>query len=154
MYSQDWLNQHIEKLVKNSPQNILFEQSNHVYCFANERKIKTTHSTTIHATTGKEPINIKTDMRHCGKPLSFAEYSMRRAQITISFQNISFNSFGTNIPLLTTSSNHYTIPLTQANQLANNLEKSISIIITLTVTETKCNHDMAQKMHPQYVTHT
>ena len=69
--SKEWLNQDVKNLDKNSQQNILFEQNNHVYRFG-DATIKTTHSTTTPATTGKEPISIKTDTLGSDKPLLFA----------------------------------------------------------------------------------
>ena len=44
-------------------------------------------------------------------------------------------AFGKNIPLVTTTSGQYAIPLTQAKQAINNLDRQSNSIITLTVSD-------------------
>ena len=42
----------------------------------------------------------------------------------INFQNDTINAFGENIPLITTTSEHYVIPLTQAKQVIKNITEN------------------------------
>ena len=39
---------------------------------------------------------------------------MKKAEMKINFQNDTINTFGENIPLITTTSGYYAIPLTSA----------------------------------------
>ena len=48
----------------------------------------------------------------------------------INFQNDTINTFGENIPLITTTSSHYAIPLTSTKQATDNGNDSA---ITLTI---------------------
>ena len=70
----------------------------------------------------------------------------------INFQNDTINVFGQNIPLVTTSSGHYAIPLTPAKQAINDLERESSSNITLTINNInqQSNHAIAIKLHCQF----
>ena len=51
----------------------------------------------------------------------------------INFQNDTINAFGEDIPLITTSSSHYVIPLTSAKQAINNIDRENNSAFTLTI---------------------
>ena len=70
----------------------------------------------------------------------------------INFQNDTINAFGQNIPLVTTTSGHYAIPLTPAKQAINDLERESSSNITLTMNNInqQSNHAIAIKLHRQF----
>ena len=149
---KEWLNQYINNLQEDGQRSVKFTNSHHVYRFGDGRKIKAIHSATIPAVIGKESIYIQTDVLDNDIPLLFSRSSMKKAKMTINFQNDTINAFGVNIPLITTSSGHYAIPLTPAKQLINNLDRSkdSNSTITLTLTEEKSSKDMALKLHRQF----
>ena len=49
-----------------------------------------------------------------------------------------------------TSSSHYTIPITKAKRLINNLNRESDMSITLTMTNDKHNHNITLKLHRQF----
>ena len=58
---------------------------------------------------------------------------MKKAKMKINFQNDTINAFGENMPLLTTTSRYYAIPLTQAKQVINNIDRESSTRVTLMI---------------------
>ena len=77
---------------------------------------------------------------------------MKKAEMKINFQNDTINTFGGNIPLITTNSNHYTIPLTSAKQAINNINRENNSAITLTINNIneQSNQTIALKLHQQF----
>ena len=98
---------------------------------------------------GKEHINIQSDIINNDIPLLFSRTSMKKAQMKINFQNDTINVFRENILLVTTTSGHYALPLTQVKQAINNSRNSSSNI-TLTITENTSNKAMALNFHRQF----
>ena len=99
---------------------------------------------------GKEHINIQSDIINNDIPLLFSRTSRKKAQMKINFQNDNINVFGEKIPLVTTTSGHYALPLTQAKQAINNINRDSSSNITLTLTENTSNKAMTLKLHHQF----
>ena len=71
---------------------------------------------------------------------------MKRANMKLNFQNDTINIFDENIPLITTSSGHYAIPIMKAKQLINNLNRESDMSLTLTMTNDKDNHNYRSKI--------
>ena len=63
----------------------------------------------------------------------------------LNFQK-NTNIFDENIPLITTNSGHYAVPITKAKQLINNLNRESDMSVTLTMTNDKDNHNIALKL--------
>ena len=87
---------------------------NHVYNFGDGRKIMSIKSITFHVKIGGEHINIQSDIFDNDIPLLFSRSSMKKAEMKINFQNDTIKALRENIPLVTTTSGHYAIPLTSA----------------------------------------
>ena len=68
----------------------------------------------------------------------------------INFQNDTIKAFGESIPLITTTSRHYAIPLTQNTQVINNTDRESSTRVNLLITENKSNKAMILKIHRQF----
>ena len=47
----------------------------------------------------------------------FLKSSMKRAEMTLDFQRDNANAFEEEIPLITTSSGHYAMPMTKVKQV-------------------------------------
>ena len=99
---------------------------------------------------GKEHINIQSDIINNDIPLLFSRTSMKKAQMKINFQDDTIHVFGENIPLVKPASGHYALPLTQAKQAINNINRDSSSNITLTITENTSNKAMALNFHRQF----
>ena len=75
---------------------------------------------------------------------------MKRASMTLNFENDTLIAFGHKIPLLTTHSGHYAVPITQASQLMNNAITGTVSTITLKLSEESNTAAIAQKLHRQF----
>ena len=75
---------------------------------------------------------------------------MKRGNMKINFKDDTIIILDENIPLLTTSSGHYAIPITKAKQIINNFERGSTNSITLTLSEVKDNYNVALKLHRQF----
>ena len=130
---KEWLNQYISNLPEHQQQNIKYTPSNHVYRFGDERKITSIESVTVPEKIEGEHINIQSDILDNDIPLLFSRPSMKKTEMRINFQNDTINAFGENIPLITTTSSHFAIPLTSAKQAINNIDRENNSAITLTI---------------------
>ena len=52
---------------------------------------------------------------------------MKKAKMRINFRNDTISTFGENMSLITTISAHYVIPLTQATQFINDIDRESPI---------------------------
>ena len=75
---------------------------------------------------------------------------MKKANMKLKFQDDKITVFNENIPLITTQSGHYAIPITRAKQLINNLDRETNMSITLTLSDSKDNHSIVLKLHRQF----
>lgn len=75
---------------------------------------------------------------------------MRKAKITVDFQNDIVNAFGEKTPLITTSSGYYAIPITKAKQIIIKQHFPATSQVTSTVTNTKTEKQHALKLHRQF----
>ena len=150
---KEWFNQYLTNLSLNEQRKVTSTSSNHVYRFGDGRKITAIENVTFPANIGGENINIQTDVLDSDIPLLFSRSSMKKAGMKINFQNDTISAFGKSIPLVTTSSGHYAIPLTPAKQVINNIERESDSSITLTLTNVneKSNQAIALKLHRQFV---
>ena len=71
------------------------------------------HSVKIPAIIRTHNFEIETDVVENDIPLLFSKLPMKRANMKLNFQNNTINIFDENIPLITTNSGHYTIPITK-----------------------------------------
>ena len=70
---------------------------------------------------------------------------MKKAKMRINFRNDTISAFGENMSLITTISAHYVIPLTQATQFINDIDRESPIWVTLMIAKKA----MALKPHCQ-----
>ena len=144
------MTQYINNLSDTDRNKILFGESNHIYRFGDGRKVNALHSVKIPAIIGTHNLEIETDVVDNDIPLLFSKSSMKRANMKLNFENDTINIFDENIPLITTSSGHYAVPITKAKQLINNLNRKSDMCVTLTMTNDKDNHNIALKLHRQF----
>ena len=139
------MTQYINNLSDTDRNKILFGESNHIYRFGDGRKVNALHSVKIPAIIGTHNLEIETDVVDNDIPLLFSKSSMKRANMKLNFENDTINIFDENIPLITTSSGHYAVPITKAKQLINNLNRKSDMCVTLTMTNDKDKTTMEKK---------
>ena len=76
---------------------------------------------------------------------------MKTENMKSNFQDDTITILDENIPLMTTSSGHYAIPITKAKQIINNFERGSTNSITLALSKVKDNYNVALKLHQQFV---
>ena len=104
----------------------------------------------ISAIVGSHKFDIETDVLDNYMPLLFSKSSMKRANRKLNFQYDMITIFNTKIPLITTQSRNYAIPIAKAKQLINNIDRETNIYITLTLWDSKDNHSILLKLHRQF----
>lgn len=116
-----WLNQYKsnlvehEKQIKDCKENLTFQSSNYVYGFGDGRKITSIKNGNV----GLEYTNIQSEVLHSNILLLFSMSSGKKAEIKINFQSCTINTFGKYIPLVTTSSGHYSCHLFDTRSTSN-----------------------------------
>ena len=73
---------------------------------------------------------------------------MKRGNMKVNFQDDTITILDENIPLMTTSSGHYAIPIRK--QIINNFKRGSTNSITLALSEVKDNYKVALKLHQQF----
>ena len=128
LISETWSSGNSKTL--NTPQTTMY------IIFRDGRKIITIESITFPAKIGGEHVNIQSHIFVNDILLPFSWSSMKKKkkiEMKINFQNDIINAFGEDIPLITTSSSHYVIPLTSAKQAINNIDRENNSAFTLTI---------------------
>lgn len=64
-----------------------------------------------------------------------------------NFKNDTITLLHEDIPLMTTFTGHYAIPITKQRQLINNFEGGSTSSIMLVLSEAKDNYNVALKLH-------
>ena len=121
-----------------------------MYQFGDRKKVKATHSAKILALIGNNYIIILTDVIENDIPLLLSKPSIKKAKMTLGFQNDIVNAFGEKSPLITTSSGHYIICITKAKQIITKRHSPATSRVTLTVTNTNSEKQLPLKLHRQH----
>ena len=131
-----WLDQFIQNLDKIDQDQIKFSNSSHIYQFGDGWKIKAIKSAQISAVIGSKKFQIEADVIEGDIPLLLSKSSMKRGNMKINFQDDTITILDENIPLMTTPSGDYAIPITKAKQIINNFERGSTNSITLALLRT------------------
>ena len=143
-----WLKEYISSLPNNDIKDVKFETSSSFYKFGDGEKVQATKAAIIPAYIGHKRIFISTDVILKDLPLLLSKAFMKKANIILNFTNDSMEAFDQNIPLRTTSSGHYVIPLTKTAQLISSMEDSTAV--TLTCRKDLSNSEIASRLHRQF----
>ena len=92
----------MNNLCEKDQQQIQYSESNHMYWFGDRKKVKATHSAKVPVLIGNNYITIQTDVTENNIPVLLSKSSMKKAKMTLDFQNDIANAFGEKIPLITT----------------------------------------------------
>ena len=91
---------------------------------------------------------IHTDVVDKDLPLLLSKAFMKSAGMILNFKNDTLYCDGESLPLHTSHSGHYILPLTKPVQLINNLTDSTEVILTLN--NDLSNIQIAEKLHRQF----
>ena len=90
---------------------------------------------------GNQSLLILTDIIGTDVPLLLLKVPMKQCNMKIDFENDTVKVFGEVIPLLTTSSRLYALPITKSKYLIDNIGNEGHGQITLKVVSSKNNRD-------------
>ena len=146
----EWFEQYKQILPPDTVNQISISPSSHVYRFGDGRKLTATKNALIPATIGDTQLTISTDIVDSDIPLLLSRSSMKKANMKLNFEDDTIAAFGNDIPLITTSSGHYAVPITKPVQIANKLERGSISNVTLSVIDVKTDKEIAIKLHRQF----
>jgi len=144
-----WLREYLSSIPECERKNITYYSSKSVYRFGVGEQVQASRGVNIPAYIGITKVEIKTDVIPKDLPLLLSRPFMKRANMVLDFQTDMVSTMNQTIKLNTTSSGHYTIPLTKPKQLLMNLEDS-DPIITLVSRSNLSNKQIATKLHRQF----
>ena len=147
---KEWFKKYVNNLCEEDQQQKQYYESNDMYRFGDGKKVKITHGAKIPALLGSNYIMIQTDVIKINIPLLLSKSPMKKAEMTLTFQNEIANAFAEKIPLITASSGHYAIPKTKAEQIITKQHSPATSQVTLTVTNTKSKKQLALKFHRKF----
>ena len=146
----EWFQQYQESLSDDNLRKIKTSESNNSFRFGDGKRITSQKSVTLPASIGSMEVTIKADVVDSDIPLLLSRDSMKKANMNLDFESDTITIFGEKIPLITTASGHYAIPITRPIHLVNELDTGKRSNITLAVSEEKSSHDVALKLHRQF----
>ena len=147
---KEWFQQYKQSLSNENQQKILTSDSNNTFRFGDGKRVKSQKCVSLPATIGSMDITINADIVDNDIPLLLSRDSMKKANMNLDFENDTVTILGERIPLVTTASGHYSIPITKPVILSNKLEKGNLSSITLSVSKEQSNHEVASKLHRQF----
>ena len=146
----EWFNQYQQSLPPELKDKIETSKSTSTFRFGDGNRVAAKNTVSLPAMIGSSEVIINADVVDSDIPLLLSRDSMKRANMNLNFETDTITAFGEKIPLITTTSGHYAIPIAKPVHLANELEKGFISNITLTSAYEKSNHDIALKLHRQF----
>ena len=144
-----WLKQYLSSLPEKEKNDVKYYSSKSVYRFGVGDQVQASQGVSIPAYIGITKVQIKTDVILKDLPLLLSRSFMKRANMVLDFQKDIVSTMNQTIKLNTTSSGHYTIPLTKPRQLLMNLEDQ-NTKITFVSTTNQSDRQIATKLHRQF----
>ena len=144
-----WLKQYLSSLTESEKNDVKYYNSKSVYRFGVGDQVQASQGVSIPAYIGITKVQIKTDVILKDLPLLLSRSFMKRANMVLDFKKDVVSTMNQSIKLNTTSSGHYTIPLTKPRQLLMNLEDQ-NTRITFISTTNLTNKQIATKLHRQF----
>ena len=145
---QAWLDTYLSSLPDSS--SITWSGSNNIYHFRDGHKVQAMKSATIPVVLGGHKVHLTTDVIAKDIPLLISRDSMKKAGMTIDFENDIAKVFGKTINLNVTKSGHYTLPLTPATQFLVDYKIQPRVHTTLVCNSSLSKKDIAHKLHRQF----
>ena len=145
-----WLEEYLKALTEEEKREIRDYSSKSLYRFGDGEQIQATRGTSIPAIIGNTKVRINTDVIHKDLPLLLSKSFMKRADMVLDFQSDTAKALGETVQLATTTSGHYTIPLTRPCQIITNIKKGEDCKFVLISKQEQSNTSIAEKLHRQF----
>lgn len=143
-----WTEEYIKKLTDEEKSRIEQKPSSAVYRFGDGEKVTASYSTTIPAKIGNRNVTIDVDVIEKDIPLLLSRPSMEQINTTIDLKNQQVTMLDQKIPIFTSKSGHYCVPLTDKKRVISQTEPTHTTFIFNTVKQTK--KEIATKLHSQF----
>ena len=146
---EKWLSEYVGSLSSEEQSKVRYFNSKSIYRFGDGKQIQAVGGARIPAHIGTTTVEINTDIVAKELPLLLSKSFMKRANMVINFQSDVASAFGENVDLTTTTSGHYTIPLTQPKQLMCQIDKPNHKIVLIARNE-QSNAELAKRLQRQF----
>ena len=143
---QYWLNTYIDLLKENDLKQVEYSRSSNTYKFGYGNSIKAIKSVKLPIYLGSKKVQLQTDVVEKDIPLLFSRMSMKRGKAQLDTHKDTATIVGEKIPLLTTSTGHYAIPLCNGTAA---LVSDAKVNLMSSVKDQKLP-EMAIKLHKQF----
>ena len=107
-----WLDCFLETLPEDS-KKIPYEERTKCFKFGDGLKVKSLKKVTLPCVIAKMNVKIISDVVDADIPLLLSKTAMKRARMTLNFNNDTAEMFGKRIKLLCTTSGHYHVPISR-----------------------------------------
>ena len=128
-----WLNCFLETLPEDSKKKkkkkkkkIPYEEGTKCFKFGDGLKVKSLKKVTLPCVIAKMNVKIISDVVDADIPLLLSKMAMKRARMTLNFNNDTAEMFGKRIKLLCTTSGHYHVPISRPPPDRGKLQHFIS----------------------------
>ena len=146
-----WLDEYLKSLTNEDQAKVKKYSSKSVYRFGDGEQIQATHGASIPAVIGNTKVKINTDIIPKDLPLLLSKSFMKRADMVLDFHTDTAKALGEVVQLATTSSGHYTIPLTRPCQIITKMDKGEECkYVLISKEEQQSNSKIAEKLHRQF----
>ena len=147
-----WVDDYISKLSQEERNNINQRSSHSVYKFGDGEKVTASYAVTIPAQIGERKVKINLDVLDKDIPCLLSKGSMKEINTKLDFMNDEVTMLNQKIPLFTSRSGHYCIPLTAKKRaiIEHSSENIPASNITLMVSNDLSPKEIAQKLHVQF----
>lgn len=145
-----WLQEYMKTLSDDEKRDIRNYNSKSLYRFGDGGQVQATRGISIPAFIGNTKVQINSDVVQKDLPLLLSNSFMKRANMVLDFKHDAAYALGETVNLSTTTSGHYTIPISKPKQLITNLEKLDEGKIVLISRNEKSNREIAVKLHRQF----
>ena len=135
-----WYENYLETLTNVEAEAILNKESNAVFRFGDSEPIKATHTVLLPLKIQNMDFTLETEVVPCDVPLLLSKETMKKAGAKMNFVNDKIELFGTEVPMICTTSGHYAIPVVTSNP---------SNLVLYTDSD-KDNQAIAKKLHAQF----
>ena len=143
-----WLEEYINALPAKDKSAVSYFANSTFYRFGDGVRVESKKSARIPAYVGSKKVFINTDIVEKDIPLLLSKAFMKNANMILDFRYDTVDINGEIVPLQTTHSGHYILPLLPKVQLIHNLTDSDRI--TLTLKNDLSDTEIARKLHRQF----
>ena len=108
-----WLEAYIESLNTADKKTVIYEKDSSKFRFGDGKEVISKVNVQIPAYVANQRVTIKTSLVDNEIPLLLSRSAMKKAEMTVDFENDMATIYGTEVKLITSSSGHYCLPITK-----------------------------------------